>query len=112
MATERRRLDRVQFGRGYAVRIMSIDGTWKRACHIEDISDTGARLSVAGSVEGLNLDEFFLVLSIFGKAHRRCQRVWLNGDEVGVRFLKDAPPKPKRNGSRRAGTDADTAADT
>jgi hypothetical protein len=107
MATNRRRKDRVQFGRGYAARIVSIDGTWKRDCHIEDISDTGAKLLVDGSVEGLNLGEFFMVLSSVGTAHRRCQRVWLDGDELGVRFLKDVQTKPARHGRQRV--DADPA---
>jgi hypothetical protein len=33
-----------------------------------------------------------------GNANRRCERVWLNGDEIGVRFLKDRPgqPPPRR----------------
>ena len=36
-----------------------------------DVSDTGARLTVDGSIEGLNLKEFFLLLSTMGKAYRR-----------------------------------------
>jgi hypothetical protein len=67
---------------------MGIDGTWQRDVLLDDISDTEAKLTVFGSVEGLNLDEFFLVLSTWGHAHRRCERTWLNGDQIGVRFLK------------------------
>ena len=34
------------------------------------------------------MTEFFLVLSSMGKAHRRCQLAWVNGNQVGVHFLK------------------------
>jgi hypothetical protein len=96
MVSERRIMTRVQFGRGYTAKIMSIDGTWQRACKIGDVSDTGAKLRVQGSLTGIDMKEFFLVLTASGNAHRRCERIWLNGDEIGVRFLKDAPSKPPR----------------
>ena len=96
MASDRRSYNRVQFGRGYTARIMAIDGTWQRDCKIGDISDTGAKLGVNGSVAGIDLQEFFLVLTPSGNAHRRCERIWLNGDEIGVRFLKDMPGQPPR----------------
>jgi hypothetical protein len=84
MAGERRTFDRVQFGRGYGARIMAIDGTWQRDCRIGDVSDSGAKLQIKGSIDGLDLREFFLVLSNSGSAYRRCERVWLNGDELGL----------------------------
>jgi hypothetical protein len=92
--TERRHFGRVQFGRGYTARIMGIDGTWQRDCRIGDVSDTGAKLTINGSVAGIDTREFFLMLSATGAAHRRCERIWLNGDEIGVRFLKDSPGRP------------------
>jgi PilZ domain len=95
--TERRNLKRVQLGRGYTAKIMAIDGTWERDCRIGDVSDTGAKLSIRGSVDDIDTQEFFLVLTPTGSAHRRCQRIWINGDEVGVRFLKEAPSQlPQR----------------
>src|SRR5262245_62173892 len=60
---ERRRGDRVVFERGFAAHMMGIDGTWRRDCVMEDVSETGAKLTVEGSVEGLHLKEFFLLLS-------------------------------------------------
>ena len=89
MNTERKAGDRVEFEHGYAARIMGIDGTWQREVLLEDVSDSEAKLTVFGSTEEINLDEFFLVLSNWGHAHRRCERVWLNGDQIGVRFLKN-----------------------
>jgi hypothetical protein len=62
-----------------------------------DVSDTGARLSIdAGSIERLQMAEFFLVLSSVGKAYRRCQLAWVNGNQVGVEFLKLTGKKNSR----------------
>jgi hypothetical protein len=60
-----------------------------------DVSQTGARLSVEGSLEGLDLKEFFLLLSSTGLAYRRCRMVRLAGDQIGVAFLKQTPAKKK-----------------
>jgi hypothetical protein len=81
---------RVSFERGLDVDIIAIDGTWRRACQMLDISNTGARLVVNSSIEGLQLKEFFLVLTKTGKVYRRCELVRVNGDEIGVQFLKSA----------------------
>jgi hypothetical protein len=62
---------------------------------MRDVSDTGARISIDGSVEGLAMKEFFLLLSTVGKAYRRCELAWVNGDQVGVRFLKPSEKKKK-----------------
>jgi hypothetical protein len=98
--TERRNFDRVRLGRGYSAKIMAIDGTWQRDCRISDVSEIGAKLTIQGSISGIDTNEFFLVLSATGHAHRRCQRVWINGDEIGVRFLRDqatqGTPRRKR----------------
>ena len=67
---------------------MAIDGTWRRECSIYDVSDDGAKLAVGSSIEGLQLAEFFLVLSSTGLAYRHCQLAWVNGDQIGVTFLK------------------------
>jgi hypothetical protein len=83
-----RKSHRVTFHRKVDVTIVGIDGTWRRDCVLEDISDTGARLIVGDSIEGLNLKEFFLLLSSVGVAYRRCELVRVNGVEIGVRFLK------------------------
>ena len=91
---ELRKSRRVMFERGYDARLMAIDGTWHRACQIQDISETGAKLSVESSIEGLPLKEFFLVLSSTGTAFRRCELAWVNGDNLGVYF--------KRAGEKRS----------
>ena len=93
--TEQRKAHRVVFEKGYAANIMAIDGTWRRPCAMLDVSDTGARISIDGSVEGLAMKEFFLLLSTVGRAYRRCELAWVNGDQVGVRFIKASEMKKK-----------------
>jgi hypothetical protein len=95
MSAERRKGERVTFERGINAHMMGIDGTWRRDCMMEDISETGAKLTVDGSIEGLHLKEFFLVLSSTGLAYRRCELAWVNGDQIGVSFLKQADKKKK-----------------
>jgi hypothetical protein len=105
MVAERRKGERVTFERGIAAQMMGIDGTWRRECTMEDISETGAKLTVDGSVEGLHLNEFFLLLSSTGLAYRRCELSWVNGDQIGVNFLKQGDKK-KRPARRNATAEA------
>ena len=87
MAYGKRKSERVNFERGIPAYIMGIDGTWRRDCIMLDISQSGARLCVEEGFDGLDLREFFLLLSTRGLAFRRCQLVRIAGDEIGVRFL-------------------------
>jgi hypothetical protein len=105
MAGERQKGDRVTFERGIPAHMMGIDGTWRRDCRMEDVSETGAKLTVDGSVEGLHLKEFFLLLSSTGLAYRRCELSWVNGDQIGVNFLKQGDKK-KKAAARRAAQEA------
>lgn len=102
--SERRKGERVTFERGIAAHMMGIDGTWRRDCMMEDVSELGARLTVAGSVEGLDMKEFFLLLSSTGLAYRRCELAWANGDQIGATFLI---PNGKKKSSRRTVQSAD-----
>jgi hypothetical protein len=96
MAYGDRKSGRVDFERGIPVYMMGIDGTWRRDCTMIDVSQTGARLLIEGSLEGLDLKEFFLLLSATGLAYRRCQLVRVAGDQIGVVFLaRDAFAKKK-----------------
>jgi hypothetical protein len=88
MTEENKGAERVTFSRGYDVCIMAIDGTWRRACVLNAISDNDAALTVEGSIQGLNLKEFFMLLSSTGLAYRRCELVRVNGTEMDVAFLK------------------------
>src|ERR1700693_2976925 len=82
-----RKSERVDFERGIRVYIMGIDGSWRRECMMIDVSQTGARLCIEGSFEGLDLKEFFLLLSSTGLAYRRCRMVRVAGDQIGIEFL-------------------------
>ena len=97
---ERRINKRVSFERPVSAQLMAIDGTWRRECSIYDISDDGAKIAVGSSIEGLQISEFFLVLSTTGLAYRRCQLAWVNGDQIGVTFLQRGQKKTVRRESR------------
>ncbi len=100
-AEQRQSGERVTFERGFGAHLMGIDGTWRRSCTMEDVSENGAKLTVQGSMEGLHLKEFFLILSSTGLAYRRCELAWVNGDQIGVNFLK---PGDRRKKPRSAAT--------
>ena len=53
-------------------------------CTVRDISDTGARLRVEGSITVP--DTFELIIELDG-LEAPCQVVWRKGGEVGVKFL-------------------------
>ncbi|MDE2376919.1 PilZ domain-containing protein [Bradyrhizobium sp.] len=95
MAEDGKGTERVTFSRGYDVCIMAIDGTWRRDCILNAISDTDAVLTVEGSIQGLNLKEFFLLLSSTGLAYRRCELVRVNGSEMDIQFLRGKNKKKR-----------------
>lgn len=102
MGRENRKTPRVNFEHGVAVQMMAIDGTWRRDCVMRDASDGGARLTVSVPLEGLELKEFFLLLSSTGLVYRRCRMVRLQGDEIGIEFLKQSARKSKGRTSGKA----------
>lgn len=106
MSWGNRKADRVTFATGYTVLMMGIDGTWQRPCTLLDISNSGARLQVKDSIEGLTLKEFFLLLSSTGLAFRRCELVRINGDEIGVKFVEDKDTGKKKKGRALARSDS------
>jgi len=97
---QRRKKDRVVFQKGFDVNIMAIDGTWRRTCILKDVSESGARLIMESSIQGLSLKEFFLLLSSSGLAYRRCQLAWVNGDQIGANFLTVGGKRKKTGGKQ------------
>lgn len=87
-AIENRKRNRVEFSNGIPVQIVGIDGTWRRDCLMQDVGQAGAKLIHDQPFEGLNLKEFFLLLSSTGLAFRRCELAWVNGSQMGIRFLE------------------------
>ena len=77
----------------HEVNLVGVDGTWRRRCTLLDVSATGARLDVEGTLEVLKAGEFFLLLSSTGLAFRRCQLVRVDGTTVGVRFVTESKKK-------------------
>src|SRR3569833_514273 len=95
MTDENKGTERVTFSRGYDVCIMGIDGTWRRNCQLNAISENDAALNVEGSIQGLNLKEFFLLLSSTGLAYRRCELVRVNGTEMDIQFFRGKPVRKR-----------------
>jgi hypothetical protein len=94
MTVDRRTSPRQALGRD--VLICSEDGKALGACHLCDVSATGARLSLTPRVLAKLPEEFVLVLAKQAKVHRRCRTVWRGQDEIGVRFVNRASvPIPK-----------------
>jgi hypothetical protein len=57
---------------------------------------------VEGSIQGLNLKEFFLLLSSTGLAYRRCELVRVNGTDMDIRFLRGKNAKKRSSASANA----------
>jgi len=93
MAWGDRKAERVRLEKKYPVNLMGVDGTWRRNCFLVDVSATGARLEVNGSLEALKAQAFFLILSSTGLAFRRCELVRIDGSQVGVRFVANKKNK-------------------
>jgi hypothetical protein len=105
--SDKRKKARVSFERGVPVNIVAIDGTWQRRCKMVDASDSGALLEIEGSLARLDSREFFLMLSMSGIAYRRCETAWVNGNQLGVNFLKPIAPTKllgKRPDARKLAT--------
>jgi len=97
MTVERRRSPRQALGRD--VLMCADDGKAIGACHLCDVSATGARLAMTPRVLAKLPDEFILVLAKQAKVHRRCRIVWRGHDAVGVRFSSGAGAKIRSPGA-------------
>ena len=64
------------------------------------VSSTDAQLTLETSIEGLNLKEFFLLLSSTGLAYRRCELVKVNGAQIDIRFVSTKGSTKKKSSSR------------
>jgi hypothetical protein len=101
MNGENRKANRVQFEHKHPVNLMGVDGTWRRSCVLLDVSQSGAKLEVDGSPDVLRAREFFLLLSSTGLAFRRCELVWVDGTQVGVKFTAMDKNKKARSGQSK-----------
>ncbi|EAQ35853.1 hypothetical protein NB311A_00735 [Nitrobacter sp. Nb-311A] len=63
----------------------SVEGKSKSECEVMDISSDGARLVIAS---GLSVPKHFGVALVPNSAPRECERVWRNGEMMGIRFTE------------------------
>lgn len=103
MSWGNRKAERVQLEHRYEVNVVGVDGTWRRKCVLLDVSATGARLEVEGTLEVLRAGEFFLLLSSTGLAFRRCELVRIDGSTAGIRFIMDKQKKRGTPAAQRTG---------
>jgi len=103
MKFDNRKKMRVRMDHRQPVNLMGSDGTWRRACVLLDISDSGAKLEVEGTLDVLQAKEFFLVLSSTGLAYRRCELVWIDGTNAGVHFVLGSRKGQKAAGAQSPG---------
>jgi hypothetical protein len=87
MKFDGRKTARVRMDHRQPVNLMGSDGTWRRSCVLLDVSQTGAKLEVEGTLDVLQAKEFFMLLSSTGLAYRRCELVWIDGTTAGIHFI-------------------------
>jgi hypothetical protein len=86
---------RVRMDHKQSVNLMGSDGTWRRSCVLLDVSQSGAKIEVEGTLDVLQAKEFFMLLSSTGLAYRRCELVWIDGTMAGIHFITaDGKRKP------------------
>lgn len=95
MRFDSRKAARVRMDHRHPVNLMGVDGTWRRSCVLLDVSETGAKIEVEGTLEVLQAKEFFLLLSSTGLAFRRCELVWIDGTMAGIHFVTAASKRAK-----------------
>ncbi|SFI53069.1 PilZ domain-containing protein [Bradyrhizobium sp. Gha] len=93
---------RVKMDHRYPVNLMGSDGTWRRSCILLDVSQTGAKIEVEGTLDVLQAKEFFMVLSSTGLAYRRCELVWIDGTVAGVHFIDGDRRKKSANAAAQS----------
>lgn len=102
MRFDSRKTLRVRMDHRQPVNLMGSDGTWRRSCVLLDVSQTGAKLEVEGSLDVLQAKEFFMLLSSTGLAYRRCELVWIDGTMAGVHFINADGKKKKATSGQAA----------
>jgi hypothetical protein len=95
MKLDARKALRVRMDHKQPVNLMGSDGTWRRSCVLLDVSQSGAKIEVEGTLDVLQAKEFFMLLSSTGLAYRRCELVWIDGTTAGIHFVTaDGKKKP------------------
>lgn len=103
MKFDGRKTSRVKMEHKQPVNLMGSDGTWRRSCVLLDVSQSGAKIEVEGTLDVLQAKEFFMLLSSTGLAYRRCELVWIDGTTAGIHFVN-------ADGKKRSKAPAESAA--
>jgi PilZ domain len=83
----------------YPARIVADDGSWMYPCEIFDVSVGGARLAVYCPSQTSLPGQFLLQLSEISQIGRSCELAWQQGNEIGVRFVREGQAVPNTNES-------------
>jgi hypothetical protein len=102
MKFDSRKALRVRMDHRQSVNLMGSDGTWRRSCVLLDVSQTGAKIEVEGTLDVLQAKEFFMLLSSTGLAYRRCELVWIDGTMAGIHFVTAESRKKAAKGQKAA----------
>jgi hypothetical protein len=106
MRFDSRQALRVRMDHKQPVKLMSSDGTWRRNCVLLDVSQTGAKIEVEGTLDVLQAKEFFMLLSSTGLAYRRCELIWIDGTMAGVHFINGDTKKGQTKAASEQGAAA------
>ena len=112
MRFDGRKASRVRMDHRHPVNLMGVDGTWRRSCVLLDVSATGAKIEVEGTLDVLQAKEFFLLLSSTGLAFRRCELVWIDGTMAGVHFINATSKRQKASGGQASASTQQKAAES
>ncbi|KRP92334.1 pilus assembly protein PilZ [Bradyrhizobium yuanmingense] len=109
MKFDGRKAFRVKMDHRQPVNLMGSDGTWRRSCVLLDVSQTGAKVEVEGTLDVLQAKEFFMLLSSTGLAYRRCELVWIDGTTAGIHFVTSQGKKKQASTPAAAAPSSDQA---
>jgi len=71
-----------------AGRVSYFDGAYEFACSIKDLSETGARITLA---RGQPVPKIIALANLTSRVLYKAQIVWNDGRHAGVRFLDQLP---------------------
>ncbi len=93
MAFGDRKDKRVVFMRGLPAHIVALDGSWTLPCRVLDISQSGAKITLASMPEDIRLADFSLKFA--ASVTRRCRVARVDGNDIGLEFIQTTA-KPAR----------------
>lgn len=74
MKFDGRKAARVRMDHKQPVNLMGSDGTWRRSCVLLDVSQTGAKVEVEGTLDVLQAKEFFMASTLVASRRSACSK--------------------------------------